>query len=93
MEIKDIIVVGSGCCGSIVAKTFIDNGDKITLLDAGITQEEKYTSEYNSFINIRTNDENQFNFFLGEKFEALKSLYKKNALHLTPNRYFSSKKV
>jgi hypothetical protein len=93
MEISDYIVVGSGCCGAIAAKTLIDKGIKLTLLDTGIIQDSTTTATSNSFIDIRKNDANQIDFLLGKNFESLGSLQKKNPVHLTPNRQFTTAKV
>lgn len=93
MEINDIIVIGSGCCGSIVAKTIIENGGKVTLLDVGIEQTKKYTSPENNFVDIRSKDSEQWKYLLGENFEALKVLNTEDPLHLTPNRFFVTDKV
>jgi hypothetical protein len=92
MEISEYIVIGSGCCGAIAAKTLIDKGIKVTLLDTGVVQEEQLNTSQ-SFIDIRKNDVNQIDFLLGKNFESLGSLQKKNPVHLTPNRQFTTAKV
>ena len=92
MEVSEYIVVGSGCCGAIAAKTLVDKGINVTLLDTGVVQEEQLTTSQ-SFIDIRKNDNHQIDFLLGKNFESIGSLQKKNPVHLTPNRQFTTAKV
>jgi hypothetical protein len=93
MEINEYIVVGSSFCGVMAAKTLIDAGAKVLLLDVGVSLNTEKKATENSFINIRKNDPNQSDFLIGNQFEALANLIKKNPVHLTPNRSFTINKV
>lgn len=86
-EIEDYIVVGSGFCGVIAAKTLIDKGVKVMMLDAGIAEPNTQPIESN-FIDFRLTAPEQTTTFLGNNFEVLANLWGKNPLHLTPNRQF-----
>lgn len=88
MELNDYIVVGSGCCGAIAAKTLTDKGLKVLMLDAGILPSQKLESKFENFSDIRQNEENQTVYFLGNHFDSIGNIQKKNPIHLTPNRQF-----
>jgi hypothetical protein len=92
MDIADYIVVGSGCCGAIAAKTLIDKGVNVTLLDVGSEGTENFSSE-KSFQNFREHDINQSEILLGKNLEALTHLLKEKPIHLTPYRNFVVEKV
>jgi hypothetical protein len=92
VEVSDYLVIGSGCCGAIVAKTLIDKGIKVTLLDAGIRSESKKIIT-ETFIKAREEKEIQAETLLGSNFEAFTQFQKKNPLHLTPNRHFVTEHV
>lgn len=85
--------MGSGFCGVMAAKTLLEAGVKVRMLDVGISSKIEATSTENSFINIRKNDPNQSDFLIGKEFEALANLLQKNPIHLTPNRSFITEKV
>lgn len=93
MEVNQYIVIGSSFCGVMAAKTLIDAGAKVLMLDTGIASSSEIKATEKSFISIRKNDVNQSDFFIGNQFEALENLLKKNPIHLTPNRSFTIDKV
>jgi hypothetical protein len=93
MEINQYIVVGSSFCGVMAAKTLIDAGAKVLMLDVGITAETEVQKPANSFVEIRENSQNQSDFLLGKNFESLANIFQKTPIHLTPNRTFISEKV
>lgn len=93
MEVNQYIVVGSSFCGVMAAKTLIDAGEKILMLDVGIDSSYETKTTEKSFISIRKNDSNQSDFIIGSQFESLANLLKKNPIHLTPNRSFTIDKV
>lgn len=93
MEINDYLVVGSGCCGAVVAKTLAEKGVKVCMLDAGITQTKFNDKPDSSFVSIRNSAQGQEDYLLGKQFESLGSIRKKNPVHLTPNRMFTTKDV
>ncbi len=90
MEVNEYIVIGSGFCGVMAAKTLIDAGAKVVMLDAGIDSNTSVPTPNNNFIGIRRTDFNQADFFIGKAFEALANLQKKNPIHLTPGRTFTT---
>jgi hypothetical protein len=93
MEIKQFIVIGSSFCGVISAKTLVDAGANVLMLDTGIVGENEIEKPEKSFIEIRKKATNQSDYLIGENFEALANLQKKNPIHLTPNRTFTTNKV
>lgn len=68
MEVNDYIVVGSGCCGALAAKTIVDKGLQLLMLDAGKIETEKQKSFHKSFIDFRLTETNQQEELLGENF-------------------------
>lgn len=92
MEINNYIIIGSGCSGAMAAKTIIDAGLQVLILDVGFTS-NKAQKPAQSFIDFRNSSENQEETILGSEFEALSHLLKENPLHLTPNRNFVVKQV
>ncbi len=93
MEINQYIVVGSSFCGVMTAKTLIDAGAKVMMLDVGITAKVEANLQKKSFIEIRKNDTDQSDFLLGKNFESLSNIFQKTPIHLTPNRTFISEQV
>lgn len=90
MEVNDYLVIGSGCCGAMVAQTLAERGVKVSMLDAGIIQTESNNTPGVTFISIRNSPDEQENYLLGKQFESLGSIRKKNPVHLTPNRMFTT---
>lgn len=89
----DFIVVGSGCTGAIAAKTLIDQGKNVTLIDVGHVGQSKEENDHQAFIEKRESDPSQQDFFLGKQFESLANLNQANPSHLTPQRTFISELV
>lgn len=71
-----IIIVGSGIAGVAAALRFADHGIKPFLVDVGIEYEEKKKIEENIYDYCEKND--AFDIMIGEKYEALYNLHKKN---------------
>ncbi len=94
MQKIDYIVVGSGCCGAIAAKTLVEANASVLMLDVGITNTEEWSSENNDFIKLRTQSafQKQIDMWLGKTFQALKIPNPKKPLHLTPSRHFVTHK-
>jgi hypothetical protein len=92
MDIKEHIIVGSGCCGAIAAKTLIDAGVKVTLLDVGYENTANFESKM-AFQEYRKSEENQSKILLGKNFESLAHLLKDKPIHLTPYRNFVVERV
>lgn len=88
MEVNDYIIIGSGCCGAIAAKTLVDKGLQVLMLDAGKNETERQKIIQKNFIHFRLSEENQQKELLGENFEALYNLFRTNPLHLTASRNF-----
>jgi hypothetical protein len=90
---NDFIIIGSGCTGAIAAKTLVDQGREVTLLDVGHIGDYSTISEGETFTNIRQTSSKQEDFFLGKEFEALANLNQTNPSHLTPQRTFITELV
>ncbi|WP_025666540.1 hypothetical protein [Aquimarina megaterium] len=85
----DYIVVGSGATGAIAAKTLVDKGEQVGLLDIG--EEDKVYKDVipnADFRTIRENDELQHSYFLGNKFEGIPWETTRVGSQLTPPRSF-----
>ncbi len=85
----DYIVVGSGATGAIAARTLVEAGCKVAVLDAGV-EDEQYKSiiPNKDFISIRKEDQQQHTYFLGNKFEGIPWQTTKVGSQLTPPRNF-----
>ncbi|WP_103071109.1 hypothetical protein [Aquimarina sediminis] len=85
----DYIVVGSGATGAIAAKTLVDKGMQVGLLDIGEEDGEyKQVIPDSDFRTIRKNDKNQHSYFLGNKFEGIPWETTRVGSQLTPPRSF-----
>jgi choline dehydrogenase-like flavoprotein len=93
MEMNEYIVVGSGCTGAIAAKTLIEKGCKVTLLDVGHLSNGSLSDQNQGFIEKRETDSTQQDFFLGKQFESMANLNQANPSHLTPQRTFISELI
>ncbi len=85
----DYIVVGSGATGAIAAKTLVDAGVHVGLLDIG-EEDAVYKNEIpnKDFITIRKSDEKQHSYFLGNEFEGIPWETTRVGSQLTPPRNF-----
>lgn len=90
MEIVDYIIVGAGCTGAMAAETLCSSGKRVLMLDAGITANNS-TLSTPDFIQQRFNEENQSDFLLGKKLEALSENTHINIPQQTAQRFFMSK--
>jgi choline dehydrogenase-like flavoprotein len=93
MELNDYIVIGSGCCGAMVAKTLVDAKQRVLLLDAGVQPDSTIKSAYSNYIAIRQNDTEQQDFLIGQDMQAIRSIQSDHPVHLTPNRQFTIEKT
>ena len=90
MQVKfDYIVVGSGATGAIAAKTLVDEGVNVAVLDVG-EQDEAYKDKIpnTDFITIRKKEKDQHSFFLGNDFEGIPWESTRVGSQLTPPRNF-----
>ncbi|WP_025742726.1 GMC family oxidoreductase [Aquimarina pacifica] len=85
----DYIVVGSGATGAIAAKTLVDAGVQVGLLDIGEEDRTHKNKIPNTdFISIRKKDQEQYSYFLGNEFEGVPWETTKVGSQLTPPRSF-----
>ncbi|OED46655.1 hypothetical protein AB832_00840 [Flavobacteriaceae bacterium (ex Bugula neritina AB1)] len=85
----DYIVVGSGATGAIAAKTLVDKGVQVGVLDIG--EEDAIYKDVipnKDFETIRKKDVNQHSYFLGNNFEGIPWGTTKVGSQLTPPRSF-----
>ncbi len=90
MSLKfDYIVVGSGATGAIAAKTLVDKGVAVALLDVGVT-DEMYKEQLpnKDFVTLRTQDVDQHRYFLGAEMEGIPWETTRVGSQLTPPRNF-----
>ncbi len=89
MQTHDVIVVGSGACGSMAAQTLVESGRSVLMLDGG-RRDDRWASVIpdESFLKLRKTDPAQHRYFLGDDFESLASLAIKTGAQLTPPRRF-----
>jgi hypothetical protein len=72
MEIHDYIVVGSGCSGAMTAQTLLENGARVTMIDAGIEKNNSLKNIPNKdFLTLRKSDPNQYRYLIGDKAEGV----------------------
>ncbi len=74
--LPDFIVVGSGNTGAIAARTLVEGGATVTMLDVG-RSDATYRSMIpdEDFIAIRTTDPEQHRYLLGDAFEGIPSTH------------------
>jgi choline dehydrogenase-like flavoprotein len=89
MEINQYTIVGSGPCALIAAKTLIDQGAQVCMLDVGLTGKNKFNTKHSSFLEVREQEEQQDVLFLGENYESLEVINRSNPIHLTPEKKFT----
>ncbi len=85
----DYLVVGSGATGAIAAKTLVDKGVQVALLDIG--EEDKQYKDLipnKDFLSIRKQDARQHRYFLGDQFEGIPWESTRVGSQLTPPRSF-----
>lgn len=88
-KIYDYIVVGSGCTGIQSAQTLVENKKETLLLDVGNEDQSNITFPNNlSFSEIRKNNVNQQDLFLGKNYNGIPWGGIKPGYHLTPNRKY-----
>ena len=94
MQDFDYIVVGSGATGAIAAKTLVERGKNVAVLDAGIW-EEKYRNIIpdQDWLTIRKTDTNQHRYFLGDNFEGVVWEESRVGSQLTPPRNYLKQSV
>jgi choline dehydrogenase-like flavoprotein len=93
MEISPYIIIGSGPCALIAAKTLIDQDALVCMLDVGIEGKNKFNSEFKNFLQIRESEESQETLFLGENYESLEVINRSNPIHLTPEKKFTIARI
>ncbi len=92
MYIDSYVVIGSGPSGVMAASTLIEQGKKVIMLDAGITENKNTTIPADeNFIYLRKNDFQQHKYFIGEEFEGIPSDKIKVGAQLTPTRSYMIK--
>jgi hypothetical protein len=93
-EIADFIVVGSGNSGAMAALTLIEGGASVTMVDVGRT-DTRYSSliPETDFTTLRSTDEDQHRYLLGDAFEGILSSAGSTGAQLTPPRKFVAELV
>lgn len=86
-EVHDVVVVGSGACGSMAAQTLVEAGRNVLMLDGG-RRDNRWASIIpdEPYLTLRKTDPSQYRYFLGEDFESLAGLAVKTGAQLTPPR-------
>jgi choline dehydrogenase-like flavoprotein len=89
MTTYDFIVVGSGATGSMAAKTLVDAGATVLMLDGGY-RDDRYEALIppENFTDIRHTDPSQHRYFLGDDFESAQYAELTAGAQLTPPRQF-----
>jgi hypothetical protein len=85
----DFIVVGSGVTGAMAAKTLVDGGANVLVLDAG-RRDERYADVVppRDFVELRYGDPQQYRYFLGEDLESARHRELGAGAQLTPPREY-----
>jgi choline dehydrogenase-like flavoprotein len=94
MSVHEYIVVGSGATGSMAAQTLVEAGLEVFMLDGG-QRDDRYASIIpdKPFIDLRTTDEEQHRYFLGDLFEGVSPDPVGTGAQLTPPRQFINAEV
>ena len=87
----DFLVIGSGATGAIAAKTLVDQGKLVTMVDVGVENSYKDSIGSRNFVDIRTKDPAQSDTFLGRHFEGIGWQNTKVGAQLTPPRMYLTK--
>ncbi|CAL2060945.1 GMC oxidoreductase [Tenacibaculum sp. 190524A05c] len=87
-KIFDYIVVGSGCTGVQSAQTLLENGAEVLMLDVGNEDESGISFPNKDFLNIRKENTNQPELFLGKNYIGIPWGELKPGYHLTPSRKY-----
>jgi hypothetical protein len=87
--VYDFLVIGSGCTGIQAARTLVDAGAKVGLIDVG-EKDEKYAALIpdRDFLSVRRSDPEQHCYWLGDSFEGTLSGPIRGGTQLTPPRQF-----
>ncbi len=94
MEVVDFIIVGSGCTGAMAAQTLAEAGERVLIIDGGITDDHyRSLQRQENFSELKRTDENQNRYFLGDKFESLPDNELGTGAQLTPARQFLIREV
>lgn len=85
----EVVVVGSGPSGAHAARTLVERGAKVTLLDVGIT-DERYAGAVptGDFLALRREDPEQHRYLLGDDFEGIPWGAVRPGAQLTPPRQY-----
>ncbi|MCW1148827.1 hypothetical protein [Flavobacterium lacisediminis] len=95
MELNyDYIVVGSGATGAIASHFLVESGVTVAVLDVGI-EDTTYKNQIPSkdFLSIRKEEEEQYRYFLGERFEGIPWGKGRVGSQLTPPRGYLTQAV
>lgn len=85
----DFVVVGSGATGVMAAQTLAEGGATVLVIDGGQTGDryEKLVPDAD-FVTLRETDDEQYRYFLGERFESAAYRSVGAGAQLTPPRRF-----
>lgn len=94
MKILDYVVVGSGCSGAIVAKTLVDAGVEVTMLDVGaIKSRNNSLPKGKKFSELRHKDRNQYKYFIGDRGQGISWGEISKGAQVTPPRQYMTNYV
>ncbi len=85
----DVVVVGSGPSGAHAARTLVDRGMQVTMLDVGVT-DPRWTAAIppGDFTTLRREDPEQHRYLLGDEFEGIPWGAVRPGAQLTPPRQY-----
>ena len=88
-RVLDFVVVGAGLTGVQAAQTLIEAGASVVMLDGGATGNPALEPPADrTFLSLRTQDDTQHRYFLGEHMEAVATPAGRPGSQLTPTRKF-----
>jgi choline dehydrogenase-like flavoprotein len=88
-RLVDFVVVGAGLTGVQAAQTLLEGGASVLLLDGGATANPSLEPPVErNFLSLRTGDDAQYRYFLGEHMEAVSTPAGRPGSQLTPTRKF-----
>jgi len=94
MSLIDYIVVGSGPAGAIAAKTLVDAGKNVTMINVGFTPNpDNQMLPGKTLIDLRRHDKDQYKYIIGQHGEGLAWGDVAGGAQITPPRQYMVKAI
>ena len=85
--IYDYLIVGSGMSSVHAAQTLVEGGKQVAIIDVGVKSKDNFKIDTNkNFYNLRSQDNEQYKYFLGKELEGV--MWQNSKDLLTPERKY-----